>query len=238
MLSCLNKSDWEMKTHELITVKAYGSISALGFEKEKILGNYRSTRAFLVSRAFNKILYPVAALADEAERFLAEFMNRDIKFMKRLDRSVLMAVASASLAFEASGWAAEKGPRSIGINLGSSRGATGLFERFHADYLKSPENRTALLTSPLTTLGNISSSAAHFLDLKGPIISHSMTCTTGAQAVINAVAWLRAGMADKFLAGGVGSATDEFHSGPARGPGNLLPRCQRPLSLQTLDPDR
>jgi len=190
-----------VKTRDLITIKAHGSISALGFRNETILRNYGTDRALVTSKAFNKIIYPVASLSEEAELFLGEFMKRDFKFLRRLDRSVLMAVAAASLAFDAAGWATGKRAPSIGVNIGSSRGATDLFERFHADYLRSPEKSAALMTSPLTTLGNISSSVAHFLDIAGPVISNSMTCTTGSQALINAVAWLRAGMASKFLAG-------------------------------------
>jgi 3-oxoacyl-[acyl-carrier-protein] synthase II len=145
----------------------------------------------------------VGALSAEAEQFLQDMLCQNPKFFRRLDKSVLMAVAASALAFESSGWAKEKIKRqAIGVNIGSSRGATGLFEKFHAEFLRSPENRAALLTSPLTTLGNISSSVANYLDLHGPVISNSMTCTTGAQAVINGVAWLKAGMADRFLAGG------------------------------------
>ena len=192
-----------MKAEELIVIKAFGSFSALGCRKETILANYRSDQAFISAKIFNAISYPVGALSAEAEQSLHDMVRQNPKFFRRLDKSVLLAVGASILAYEAAGWAVEKKKRqAIGVNVGSSRGATGLFERFHAEFLQSPENKTALLTSPLTTLGNISSSVANFLDLHGPIISNSMTCTTGAQAVINGVAWLRSGMADRFLAGG------------------------------------
>ena len=42
---------------------------------------------------------------------------------------------------------------------------------------------------------------AHDLQTQGPEISHSITCSTGLHAVLNAVAWLRSGMSEKFLAG-------------------------------------
>jgi len=192
-----------VKAEELIVIKAYGSLSALGCRKETVLANYRSDRAFTISKVFNKISYPVGGLSVETEQFLQDMVRQNPKFFRRLDKSVLMAVGASMLAYEAAGWARENEKRqAIGVNLGSSRGATGLFERFHAEFLQSPENKTALLTSPLTTLGNISSSVANYLELSGPVISNSMTCTTGAQAIINGVAWLRAGMADRFLAGG------------------------------------
>src|SRR5690606_7484497 len=53
-----------------------------------------------------------------------------------------------------------------------------------------------------TTLGNISSWVAHDLQAQGPEISHSITCSTALHSLLNGVAWLRSGMADKFLVGG------------------------------------
>jgi 3-oxoacyl-(acyl-carrier-protein) synthase len=116
---------------------------------------------------------------------------------KRLDSSVTYALFAARKALDMAGW--ESGG-SFGINIGSSRGATGLFEKYHAEYLR--ENRSATLTSPTTTLGNISSWVAHDLQSRGPEISHSITCSTALHALLNGVAWIRSGMADRFMVGG------------------------------------
>jgi len=88
----------------------------------------------------------------------------------------------------------------FGINIGSSRGATTLFEKHFQDYLTIGKVQT--LASPTTTLGNISSWVAHDLQSQGPEISHSITCSTALHAMLNGIAWLRAGMAQKFLTGG------------------------------------
>ncbi|MEL6974906.1 MAG: beta-ketoacyl synthase N-terminal-like domain-containing protein, partial [Bacteroidota bacterium] len=98
---------------------------------------------------------------------------------------------------EAAGW---KSPNTFGINFGSSRGATALFENFHESFLK--DDSVATRTSPTTTLGNISSWLAHDLNAKGPTISHSITCSTALHAVLNGVAWIQSGLTDKFLVGG------------------------------------
>lgn len=90
--------------------------------------------------------------------------------------------------------------RNFGINIGSSRGATGLFEKYHQEFLKSGKSST--LSSPTTTLGNISSWIAHDLQTTGPEISHSITCSTALHAVLNGVAWLQSDLADQFLVGG------------------------------------
>ena len=91
-------------------------------------------------------------------------------------------------------------PLNTGINIGSSRGATGLFEKYHKEYIQTGKSST--YTSPSTTLGNISSWVAQDLQWEGPEFSHSVTCSTGMHSVLNAIAWLQSGLANGFLAGG------------------------------------
>ena len=59
-------------------------------------------------------------------------------------------------------------------------------------------------------MGNISSWIAHDLKSSGPEISHSITCSTALHSILNGVAWLRAGMANKFLVGGSESPLTPF----------------------------
>jgi 3-oxoacyl-(acyl-carrier-protein) synthase len=75
-----------------------------------------------------------------------------------------------------------------------------LFEKYHQEFLET--GKTSTLSSPTTTLGNISSWVAHDLKNNGPEISHSITCSTALHAILNAAAWLQSGMASKFLVGG------------------------------------
>lgn len=114
-----------------------------------------------------------------------------------LDDSVYYALFASRQAIARAGW--QQGAE-FGINIGSSRGATGLFEKYHEDFLR--DGRSTVLASPTTTLGNISSWIAHDLKSAGPQISHSITCSTALHALLNGVAWIRSGMADKFLVGG------------------------------------
>src|SRR5690606_167734 len=108
-------------------------------------------------------------------------------------------------AVELAGW--KKGS-DIGINIGSSRGATQLFENYIEKFLKTGKGEG--LSSPSTTLGNISSWGAQDLQSRGPEISHSVTCSTGLHAILNGMAWLGAGMADEFLVGGAEAALTPF----------------------------
>jgi 3-oxoacyl-(acyl-carrier-protein) synthase len=128
-----------------------------------------------------------------------------------LDKTVLFAMAASRKAIQKAGWKAED---NFGINIGSSRGATELFEKHHLEYLETGKAQT--LASPTTTLGNISSWVAHDLQTSGPEISHSITCSTALHALLNGVAWLRSGMANKFLVGGSEAALTDFTVGQMR----------------------
>jgi 3-oxoacyl-(acyl-carrier-protein) synthase len=146
----------------------------------------------------------VAKLDNDSNAFIAALRDSDNKY-KSLDKSVLYAMAASRQAMQNAGWSSND---VFGINIGSSRGATDLFEKHYQEYLKTGKAQT--LASPTTTLGNISSWVAHDLQSSGPEISHSITCSTALHAVLNGVAWLRSGMADKFLVGGSEAPLTDF----------------------------
>ena len=146
----------------------------------------------------------VATFDDDSNTIVAALQQSDIKY-KSLDKSVLYAMAASRKAIQNAGWTSND---VFGINIGSSRGATDLFEKHHREYLETGKAQT--LASPTTTLGNISSWVAHDLQSSGPEISHSITCSTALHALLNGVAWLRAGMSDKFLVGGSEAPLTDF----------------------------
>ena len=183
-----------MKTK--IAITSLSSISPLGNDADTIWQNYLSGESLISKKCFNEQLNYVASIPDEVRIEIEELRKSDVKY-KALDETVLMALLVSRKAIHNAGW--KKG-NSFGINIGSSRGATQLFEKFHKEFLET--NRTATLASPTTTLGNISSWVAQDLKNNGPEISHSITCSTALHAILNAVAWLQAGMATQFLVGG------------------------------------
>jgi len=122
-----------------------------------------------------------------------------------LDETVLMAIYTGR---ELKPYLKKFESGSIGINLGSSRGATRLFERYHTEYLGG--ERIPPQSSPTTTLGNLSSWLAHDLGVDGPAMSHSITCSTGLHSMLNGIAWLRSGMASAVIAGATESPLTGF----------------------------
>ena len=187
-----------------ISITAIASISPLGTDSKTIWENYLNENHCFTEHILDHKKTFVAMLPDDLEQVILALRASDSKY-KSLDKSVLYAMAASRQAMKNAGWASND---VFGINIGSSRGATDLFEKHYQEYLRTGKAQT--LASPTTTLGNISSWVAHDLQSSGPEISHSITCSTALHAVLNGVAWLRAGMADKFLVGGSEAPLTDF----------------------------
>lgn len=183
-----------MKTS--ISIISQSSISALGSQSNEIWDSYLNDSSCISKEIINNELFNVASLSKEIKNEIEDLRVSDSKY-KSLDNSVLFAILVARNAVKNAGW--DKNDV-FGINIGSSRGATALFEEYHEEFLKT--NKVSLLASPTTTLGNISSWVANDLRSQGPDISHSITCSTAFHAILNGIAWINAGFVNKFLVGG------------------------------------
>jgi 3-oxoacyl-[acyl-carrier-protein] synthase II len=189
------------RSDSFIAVTGMGSISPLGSCQDEAWKSYEHRESLIKQKTFNGEQVMVASLSDDSEKIINSIRLENPDY-KNLDRTVIMAIHAARDAVRQAGWKKSDGSSHVGVNIGSSRGATELFERRHSEYLANPSQRLFPLTSPTTTLGNISSSVAHDVEADGPTISHSVTCSTALHAVFNGIAWMRAGMADKFIVGG------------------------------------
>jgi 3-oxoacyl-(acyl-carrier-protein) synthase len=92
--------------------------------------------------------------------------------------------------------------------VGSARGATGLIEQYHAQFLN--DHAVSIHTSPLTTAGNIASAAAHIQKLDISCMTLSMTCSSALHALIQVAERIAAGSIQSGIAGGVESAITPF----------------------------
>lgn len=178
-----------------VSIISIGSVSPLGSNPQEVWHNYLEERSFIETVTIGNAAIPAAKLSLKEKNELLVLRQSNYNY-RHLDNSVLYAILAARKAILAAGWVHGE----FGLNIGSSRGATELFEKYHSDFIKT--GTTGVYTSPATTLGNIASWVAQDLKSTGPDISHSITCSTALHAVLNGVAWLRSGMADKFLVGG------------------------------------
>ena len=189
---------------EKIAITAISSFSPLGYDSKLIWAKYLQPNTLISKKLIGTKETYVAALPQDLMEMVEQLKQSENKY-KALDPSVLYAILASRQAVKNAGW----GKNDVfGINIGSSRGATTLFEKHHSQFLKN--GKTSALSSPTTTLGNISSWVSHDLKATGPDISHSVTCSTALHSLLNGVAWLKAGMATKFLVGGSEAPLTEF----------------------------
>jgi 3-oxoacyl-(acyl-carrier-protein) synthase len=142
---------------------------------------------------------PVGRIDEQTEKEITALRAESTQYDK-LDRSTLLAIlVGRKLKIE---------KKDVAINIGSSRGATAIWENSHAEFVKT--GKTPVQTSPLTTLGNLSSWVAQDLGTAAAAFSHSITCATAAHSILNAIAWLESGMATTFIAGGAEAPLTDF----------------------------
>lgn len=179
-----------------IGITSIASISPLGTSLEKTWEQYLDQAHVFKLAQIGEAKEWVASLPHSAKEEINRLRHSDSKY-EALDNSVLYAIYASRNAIAEAGWSSGD---QFGVNIGSSRGATTMFEQYHQEFLTT--NTTSILSSPTTTLGNISSWVGHDLGSRGPVISHSITCSTALHALLNGVAWIKSGLTDKFLVGG------------------------------------
>jgi 3-oxoacyl-[acyl-carrier-protein] synthase II len=167
-----------------IGIKAWKSIVPQFLSWEKI-------RAGKSSLAFNTNLGVASGKIPLSNQELVSQLSNQHKNYKQLDRSVLLALSVAD--------SFQNLPLEMGVNFGSSRGATEKTEKSIQTFIENKPLSPS--TSPHTTLGNISTWVGHHLGNKGVNLSHSVTCSTGLHALLNGVAWVNSDMAKHMLCG-------------------------------------
>lgn len=186
-----------------ISISGIASISALGTSQDEVWQSYFSGRPLFSKKVFGLKNEWVSEIPKDSQSLILHLQRTNTAFRK-LDRTVLLAILAAKKAFNSSDYT----NKNIGVNIGSSRGATGLFETSHEQFI-SGEGVSAYI-SPTTTLGNISSWVGQELGIEGVEIGHSVTCSTSLHSVLNGIAWLKADMADAFVVGGSEAALTAF----------------------------
>ncbi|MGB0293849.1 MAG: beta-ketoacyl synthase N-terminal-like domain-containing protein [Flavobacteriaceae bacterium] len=179
-----------------VYIEEIHTVSALGIEEAEKRKGYLSGQTAL---RFN----------DELDRFVGCIDNKyvlpsDSKYYSKLDRSVRLALTLSARMRQS----CTRINGQIGVSLGSSRGATQLLEGDYKAFMNKEDVRQ--LSSPTTTMGNISSWVAQDLSAFGPNVENSMTCSTAAQSVLTAVAYLNSDMSAHFVAGGAEAALTPF----------------------------
>lgn len=188
----------------LITSKS--SLSSLGHESDEVWSNYQSNTSCISICCFNDMDTPTGRLKTQTQKLIDD-LRKENPLYRRLDKSVLMGIIAGRDSLSNTNWTDLS---TVGINMGSSRGATQLFEKYHKHFIHSPNQKVSPLSSPTTTLGNIASWMAFDLATSGATLTHSITCSTALHSILNACVWIKSGMTKRFIAGGTEAPLTDF----------------------------
>ena len=217
--------------NEPVSIMSMASVSALGADGQHVWKSYKRGVSRIESREFGTFSALVSSIDSEVWEEIEEL--RQIKNYRELDPYVLLAIYVSRRAVSKAGWNSQN----IGVNIGSSRGSTHLIEKYHGEFLKSGAEIASTLSSPTTTLGNLSSWVGHDLQSSGPTISHSIACSTALHGILNGIAWLSSGMSQYFLAGGSEASNTPFTVAQLKALRIYAERDQE-FPCRTLDPEK
>ena len=212
----------------MIGISAHSSVSAAGFNKAEVINSYfKQVESGIKCNHFIPSEY-CASINKTSENALESLIKGHPKYQK-LDKSVLLAILCADSLVKKLNI-----DKRSGVNIGSSRGTTQTLERAYDHFINN--GKAPFLTSPLTTMGNVASNVARHLRLNGPAFSHSITCSTAMQSLLNAYQWIKAGDVSSFIVGGTEAPLTKFTISQMRSLGIYKPKINdkypcNPLSL-------
>ena len=141
------------------------------------------------------------ALAAEARGFAADRWL-SAEEIERLDRAGQFALSAARAALDDAQLHLDgTDPSRVGVIVGTTLGAMAIGERYlRARHEGAAFDARQLLHMPYTAL---STRLARALGVRGPVLSPSIACASGTQAVGLALELIRCGRGDVFVVGGV-----------------------------------
>jgi 3-oxoacyl-[acyl-carrier-protein] synthase II len=216
------------KTHK-IGITGWGSISALGFDPWQAY--LHTTQHHLTQDAYGNWL---GRLPFAAEARVTKLCVQN-KYYTQVDRSVLLAITAAEQAMRMSEWDKSGG---LGIQIGSSRGATNTWEYHYQQFEGNSEIGLSPLASPLTTLGNVSSWVSYHLQQGDMVVDHSVTCSTALHAILSGITWLESGRVKRYLAGGTEAPLTPFTISQMRALRLITDVEDEPYPVRALDTEK
>src|SRR5512135_3002776 len=169
---------------------------------------------------FDASPYP-SRIAGEIKNFRPED-HVDAKEARRIARASLLAIAAGREAVADAGldWAQQSRERA-GVILGTGMGCVELLVE---PIFRLKETGVAR-TTPFVALGSLSNMPAFHLGIdngcQGPMSTIITACASGAQAIGEAVEWIRRGASDIVLAGGVEAQVNAIFFGGFCSPRNV-----------------
>jgi 3-oxoacyl-[acyl-carrier-protein] synthase II len=127
----------------------------------------------------------------------------DRRTVRKTDRFAQLAVAAATMAVEDAGLDIAAGADRIGCSIGTGIGGLATQQIAHAKLFDAGPDRLSpfWVTALIANMGAAEVSMA--LGTRGPLTTECTACAASGMSLGNALLYIRAGMADAMLAGGV-----------------------------------
>ncbi|MGA9769514.1 MAG: beta-ketoacyl-ACP synthase II [Blastocatellia bacterium] len=127
----------------------------------------------------------------------------DEREMTRLDRVSQMAIAATHLATREAGLTnGQLDSYDVGVSLGTGFGGQGSIEEFCGAFFSNGKGRRSAIAIPKSMYNASSSNIAIRFKARGPNITVTTACSSGANAIGHAFHLIRYGHAERMIAGG------------------------------------
>ncbi len=186
-----------------VVITGYGLVTPLGIGSREPWENLINGKSGIDYITRFDATTMKSKIAGEVKNFRAEDYI-DPKEAKRMDLFTKFAMAAAKLALEMSGLeiTEENAPR-VGVLVGAGLGGLETFERFHKRLIQTNNPRKiSPFFIPMLISNMASGQIAIRSGAKGPSISISTACATGAHSIGYALRTIQYGDADVMITGG------------------------------------
>lgn len=191
---------------ERVVVTGLGSVSPLGNDVKTLWEGLISGKSGIArTTTFDVSLFD-SQISGEVKGFdpLKYFSAKEVK---RVDKFVHYAVASAKEAFGDSGIDLSAiNPSRAGILIGSGIGSLHIIEEQHKVYLAKGPSKLSPFLIPMLIVNEAAGHVSIDLGLKGPNSCVATACASGSHAIGDAFKIIQRGDADIMVAGGTESA--------------------------------
>ena len=192
-----------------IAITGLGSINALGSGVDAFAAGLREGRCGIGTLTrFAPDGYRTACAAEAPEPALPAGVAA--RTAQRLSHTARLALAAAAEAWRMSGLA---DGRACGVVLGTTTGGMAVGEESYRQETTGATARVPLASWLETPVAIATDAVAALIDSRGPRLTVSTACSSGANALGIAADWIRAGAAPAALCGGAESLCRMTYSG-------------------------
>ena len=185
-----------------VVITGMGAVTPLG------IGVGPTWEAVLAGRSgvslitkFDAAEFPTRFAAEVKGFHPEEYIER--KEIRRMDPFIHIAMASAHLAMEDSGFVIDEelGPR-VGVYIGSGLGGLTTLEHYHRAYIEGGVRKISPFFIPMLISNLAPGHIAMKYGAKGPNITTTTACAASSHAIGEALEAIRRGTCDAVIAGG------------------------------------